>query len=437
MKRRMCTLALALALAAFAQAAAVQEGVVEAAQEVALGAVALREESYVPQKQGEAAPEPAWAREEVYTAPEFDGIVFHPICQDNGLTSGEAIRAQRLLASYRAGEAQGDGERVLGAQENVTVGVYPLNPEDYDGETVYLLLPGTCLTDEELLAIIDAYDRLGKVFDPDDLNGRNCMRGGSAEATRSLTGEERTRLATLKDLIRRGMLPADAAEEAADIGLDARYASGLKHFSFLPYRAMSDAELAGLLLAMGVHNEGDGTAADAVEAESRAVLTRLLACPLSMTCTDVYTGGAYVPRLFDVLGREGLAQESRSGYGASFVCDKGQGITLNALTMFDAQTGDLVCASAMDDPGERLDGETLTWEKCLTAAQRYARETLGRDDLGWYAIEPATSNWGTLDRVRARLSEGLYLTVCVARSDGEVHGVSLDAGTEVGHLPED
>lgn len=437
MKRRMCALAMALAITAFAQAAAVQEGVVEAAQEVALDAVALVEESYVPQAQEEEAPEPAWGQEAVYTAPEFDGSVFHPIFQGNGLTGGEVIRARRLLAAYRAGEAQDDGERVLGTQENVTVGVYSLNPEDYDGETIYLLLPGACLTDEELLAIIDAYDRLGVVFEPDTLNERNCMRGGSAEATRSLTDEERARLVTLRDLIRRGMIPPDAAAEVASIGLDARYANGLDHFSFLPYRAMSDAELVGLLLAMGVRNEGGGMEADAVEAESRALLTCLLACPLSMTCTDVYTGGAYVPRLFDAQGREGLAQESRSGYGASFVFDRGQGITLNALTMFDAQTGELVCASAMEDPGARLDGEMLTWEECLTAAQRYARETLGRDDLSWYFIEPVTSNWGTLDRARARLSDGLYLTVCVARSDGEVHGVCLDAGTEVEHLPGD
>ena len=58
--------------------------------------------------------------------------------------------AAGMMAAYAAGERTGDGASVLEAKKRVRVGVYALDPKEYDGERVLLLLPGNCLTDEEM-----------------------------------------------------------------------------------------------------------------------------------------------------------------------------------------------------------------------------------------------------------------------------------------------
>lgn len=49
-----------------------------------------------------------------------------------------------------------------------------------------MLLPGGCLSDQELLAIINAFHQLGMILDPVALNYRNCARDGGVEASRFL-----------------------------------------------------------------------------------------------------------------------------------------------------------------------------------------------------------------------------------------------------------
>lgn len=104
---------------------------------------------------------------------------------------GERKRMEKLMAAYAAGERTGDGASVLEAKKRVRVGVYALDPKEYDGERVLLLLPGNCLTDEEMLAILDAYHQLGEVLSgcADEhncvlrahLHARPVQRGGRAQ----------------------------------------------------------------------------------------------------------------------------------------------------------------------------------------------------------------------------------------------------------------
>ena len=179
MKGSLCALALVLTLPACALA--VTEGVVEEAPGVEIELGAATEMAVLPDAQLYDALNywPPWSDSLEYVEPEKDDPGDDaPMMRFPQLTAGEAARAEALLKSYEAGERTGDGASVLGRTERVTVGVYPLDPGVFDGETAYVILPGTCLRDEELLALIDAFAQLGQRFNPYGLNARNCMRGG-------------------------------------------------------------------------------------------------------------------------------------------------------------------------------------------------------------------------------------------------------------------
>ena len=167
-------------------ALAVREGVIEDAPMVE----ARRKTSYLPMHRV-VVEETGWMLEEAYTEVDTTQMMHDEIraslTSNCRLTMGERKRMEKLMAAYAAGERTGDGASVLEAKQNVRVGVYALDPAEYDGERVLLLLPGNCLTDEEMLAILDAYHQLGEVFDPDALNERNCVRGHTY--TRDLSKE--------------------------------------------------------------------------------------------------------------------------------------------------------------------------------------------------------------------------------------------------------
>ena len=189
-------------------AKAVREGVVENAPMVEVRETA----SYLPSVRQEKA-ETDWMLEEAYTEIDTTEMMYADIgrwlTSNCRLTMGERKRMEKLMAAYAAGERTGDGASVLEAKKRVRVGVYALDPKEYDGERVLLLLPGNCLTDEEMLAILDAYHQLGEVFDPDALNERNCVRGHTY--TRDLSKEEDERNENLRSQIERGILRREDA----------------------------------------------------------------------------------------------------------------------------------------------------------------------------------------------------------------------------------
>ena len=128
---------------------AVTEGVVEEAAQVEIGVLEEKEVSYTLDPSYymyDYGYEPEWGASETYVEPKFDGDCFGPSAQWPGLTSGEIVRAKKLLAMYENGEATGDGARVLNAQKDVVLGVYSLNPQEYDGEKVFVILPNTSIS---------------------------------------------------------------------------------------------------------------------------------------------------------------------------------------------------------------------------------------------------------------------------------------------------
>lgn len=412
MKKSICACVLGLCLLGGGVALAATEGVVREAPPVNMQ-VAQAEVSYVPDSGYDMDRfDPTWSESEVYVESPRDKDTFYDVSQSPCLTPGERARARKLLAAYEAGEASGDGASVLNRMEDVVLGVYPLNPQDYDGEAIYVLLPGTCLTDEQLLALIDAYHRLGLTFDPDGLSYRNCARGGGVETGRFLTEEERARREVIRDLIRRGTLTdiPDAEIVSMEMTLDWRYYSGLEHFSLRPYRALTDEELATELIAVGVRDESGTVDFDGMEAKARKALADELGCPLSMETEWINVNGA------------------------SFRYTSEQGVPVYAEVIFDVGTGKITHANAMDVPPMQSDAERspeIMDAVCVETARRYALEKLGQDGLTFEAGEVTTTNWGQCVETSAIRPDGMRLWLYIGAEDGQVHGVAIDSSEEV------
>ena len=274
-------------------AQAVREGVVEDAP-----MIELREAvSYLPRVRQEKA-ETGWMLEEAYTEIDTTQMLYADIraCLTSScrLTAGERKRMDKLMAAYAAGKRTGDGASVLEAEKNVRVGVYALDPTEYDGERVLLLLPGNCLTDEEMLAILDAYHTLGETFDPDALNERNCVRGSMY--LRSLTAEDEERWASLKAQVERGILKREDVPrtlKAVEVDETAVLGSQNGKFIFTPYRRLTDDELLDDMFLSGIQNECKGIDIDAAERNARLALREKHGCPLSMKLMSLHAYDDY------------------------------------------------------------------------------------------------------------------------------------------------
>ena len=227
-------------------ALALTEDTLEPAPENAETVMAASAGQYLP-----AAGKP-WNRNEV----SADETVDTQFSETSGftrpwLTNLELARTRRLMEKMAAGEVTYTGPSVANASGNAFsgIGVYPLNPEDYDGETFYVRLPQhQLLTDEQILSLISAFSELGIPFDPDSLGSRNCSRREEYSMdyeSRPITEEEEQRLEIIRTLIRRGVLTKDnipAGTKDYDIPI------GSTSLKLYPYRSMTDDELAMLAL---------------------------------------------------------------------------------------------------------------------------------------------------------------------------------------------
>ena len=208
------------------------------------------------------------------------------------LTNSELERIRGIMADLA--EGRDPGLKDLGFDreaEKVHVGVFPLDPQDFDGETFYVLLPDGPLTDGDLFSLIAAFDRLGIPFDPDSLNGRNCVRAASyTVSTRGLSYEESERMRTVRHQLHRGIIdpediPAGTYCRCVETDWwDSReYLTDTYRFSFYPYRSMTDEELAAFALA----EEGLwDTDPDLVEKQALDAARSLLNVPLSLASFD-------------------------------------------------------------------------------------------------------------------------------------------------------
>jgi hypothetical protein len=222
---------------------------------------------------------------EYYTPSETESAVDE---QMPHMTAEEGERARTLLKAYQAGTRP--AENVLNKLEYVVVGVYTLNLEDYEGETLYTLLPVTPLTDEQILEVIDAFAQSGQTFDPDALSYKNCMRGGSIEASRFFQEDERNRQSILRDLyIHQGLtskavytpLVSDDGQGMATLDPDSY--CGLERFLFLPCRQLTDDELLGYVIYTESGDPTEYGNYEAYEKQLRAELARVAGAPLVMT----------------------------------------------------------------------------------------------------------------------------------------------------------
>ena len=205
------------------------------------------------------------------TSTEFNYYLPH-------MAAEEAARYRELAASVQAGETVPSAD-LPEAPREYKVGVYPLNPADFDGETFYVTLPGRQLTDEDLLYLISCFRELDITFDPDSLSSRNCLRGISyfGNGTRDLASEELERMDAIRYMVIRGMLTPEEIHPESECKTIETH-SGL--FCFYPYRSMTDDELAAFALAKESVWENNP---NQVEKAARDSASGIVSLPVSMS----------------------------------------------------------------------------------------------------------------------------------------------------------
>ena len=204
------------------------------------------------------------------------------------LTKEEEERIRRFMADPNLIRNAPDCVNIT---ENVAVGVYTLDPKDFDGETFHVILPGYRMTDEMLLSLLAAFNRLGIPFDPDLLNARNCTRGYLEN--RSFSYEESERAKAIQRQVHRGMItkdsiPAGTFCQTVTVAADPEQAWGPfdntpLRFVRYPYRSMTDDELAAYVLTTESAWETDPAAVEKLALDR---VRSFLDVPLALTVTN-------------------------------------------------------------------------------------------------------------------------------------------------------
>lgn len=206
-------------------------------------------------------------------AEEVDDVMYYR----PGLEPSEYRRAMELLAAVEAGEQSLAGIRCPEHENEAKIGVWPLDPGNFNGETYYIMMPQRKLEDKDLLYLISCFRKLDIPFEPKEWNSRNCMRGFNSEgSTRELSEEESIRMAALRHLTANGMLTG------ADIHPETECKSIMTWFGpfcFYPYRRMTDDELAAFAL---VKDPAWPNKPDEVEKAAREFIADYIRLPLSM-----------------------------------------------------------------------------------------------------------------------------------------------------------
>lgn len=202
------------------------------------------------------------------------------------MTPNEIQRTSDAKARYDAGERPEN--QILNLTENVVIGVYELPAEQYQGESVFIILPDRQLTDDELLQLVDAFAVLQMDFNPSNLSWRNCMRGGSIECTRGFAGDEMERSSSLRNLYQRGMIQPQGEMTAlpcddgwGSIALDPDAFCGMSHFRFFPARRLTDEELLQYVAPMLDNQQATPGEYAAWETQLRQQLYLIMGTPLS------------------------------------------------------------------------------------------------------------------------------------------------------------
>ena len=203
----------------------------------------------------------------------------------------EIQRTSEAKARYAAGERP--EKQILNLTENVSIGVYELPADQYQGESTFVILPNRELTDDELLQLVDAFAVLQLDFNPSNLSWRNCMRGGSIECTRGFTQDEMERSSSLRNLYQRGMIapegtmtPLPAHDGFGSIELNPDEFCGMSHFRFFPARRLTDEELLQYVAPMLDNQLATAGEYAAWEIQLRQQLYLIMGTPLSSERTS-------------------------------------------------------------------------------------------------------------------------------------------------------
>ncbi len=200
---------------------------------------------------------------------------------DPFLSLEEYKRVLELTAAVKAGEKSLENISYPASPDELKIGVYPLDPGEFNGETFYVTLPTRRLKDNDLLYLLSCFEQLGIPFEPEELNSRNCMRGYAHEGgIRDLATEEKERMAAFLRQVAKGTLTE------ADVHPETECRSIRTWFGplcFYPYRRMTDDELAAFALAKESRWDDDP---DDVEKTAREFASAILELPLSMKLTE-------------------------------------------------------------------------------------------------------------------------------------------------------
>ena len=353
------------------------------------------------------------------TVPEADQYYY------SRLSDGELARYNELLGMLESGAITLDGIPSCANQlKDGLMGVYPLNPEDFAGETFYVILPRERMDDNQLLSLVVSFQELNISFDPDSLNERNCTRKAYVGSTRYLTQEEEARQKTLQTMIVRGTLTQDdIAPESVCRCTDP--VPGYGPFFLYPYRKLSDDELAAFLFADHSAWETDP---DLINRLALKATRNILKVPLSLSVTDEKVSSeanTWKALSGDTVNRYELYFESSNG------------------SFFDYPVGEVsdVLVWMLEEPGKEAGLEGLQvryWvsypsdevyngdnsEACIEAANRWARDNLKLPE------DQLPQNW----KVGSRDNDTIYLNAETAEWEFYLWVHESDAQISVGYL---
>ncbi len=328
------------------------------------------------------------------------------------LTDAELATVKELLAAREEGQQAAFTDRHYAESEKVfEAGVYRLNPEDFDGNTFYVILPYSRMDRNQLMSLISAFEELGIPFDPESLNNTNCARGTSLlsnAATRGLTADEMNRMEEIRKQIRRGIFDTDAFTAASSCrsvqvqlpGYSSSAYDYLEPFSFYPYRAMTDAELATFALAQETTWE---IRPDLLEKKARQYAHQVIALPLSMAARDG-SRYAYSADYIEYRSIFGIESETDGMYDSPDETPYEVMVEQDLIRRGDDFPEEPYLARVLVDYpamySARPAGSTKCSEEELkTAAQRWAEKYLlvpEEDILSEWAFDSRDETWGTV-----------------------------------------
>lgn len=264
-----------------------------------------------------------------------------------------------------------------------------INPDDFDGESWYLMLPARELTEDELLAVFDAFDLINQPFDPDAINIRNCCRG--LAYNRALRTEEIERLDRLNQLVRNDLIPQNINFDSSR-NLVICCVTGERLF-LRPYSSMKDEEL---LQEINISNQDADREAinKTAERKAREMLNRYFGFPLSMACAGyIYGRDTLVVETILKEDHQIMMKHIDNVIGAEFkLSEDADSLIFVDVCFDDVPEGRMIYVKYVNIPKVEYDAASVyrietadKYPELYAAADRFAKRYFGKYSLQeWY-----------------------------------------------------